>query len=377
MTGTEARLRDALASGAAAVDPSPEALSVIRTRIAARRGRRRRMALAGAATLATSLAVTAAVVTLRTPSQPLPDAVGPATRPTSVAPGSGGPAASRVPDGPAVVPSGSARLPVYWVGDDRGSARRVLYREFRTLPVPGATVPGASATGSTVPGAGLTGSAAAGATAGPVAVAGRVRAAVTEAVSGGPLDPDYRTGWPAGVSVRDVEVGPSAVTVDLTGLAVDAANPDGAAAVRQLVWTVTAVSDLPGVKLRVDGAALDTLWSAVPVGGTLSRADADRALAPVWLISPQQGDTVATSFDVQVAGFVPDGRVRVRLRDATGTLVLSREATLDRTSPHQGVALLRVILPPGGYAPGTATLSAVPAGSPSTSADDHLIVLPG
>ena len=117
MTGTEARLRDALAGGAAAVNPSPEALSMIRARIAVRRRRRRRVVLAGAATLATSLAVAAGVVTLRTPPHPPhppPDAVGPATRPTSVAPGSGGPAASRAPDGTGDAPDARLEHDAMW-----------------------------------------------------------------------------------------------------------------------------------------------------------------------------------------------------------------------------------------------------------------------
>lgn len=318
----EDRLRDALAAGAGRVQPAPDALPVIRSRIAARRGRRRRVLLTGAATLAVCVATVAGTAVLRAPDGPPPGPV--------VAAGT---------------PPATARLPVYWIGAT--GPREVLFREFRTLPVTGGTV------------------------------ADRVAAAVTATVAGAPLDPDYRSGWPAGVAVRAVDVGASTVTVDLTGLRVDDANPSGAAAMRQLVWTVTAVSNLPGVRLRVDGAAVDTLWSQVPVGGTLRRADdnADHVLAPVWLISPQHGDAVDPSFDVQVAGFVADGRVRLQLRDASGAVVVSREVTLDATDPHQGDALVRIDLP-AGWRPGPATLSVTSAdgGGP---VDDHVISLPG
>jgi hypothetical protein len=50
-------------------------------------------------------------------------------------------------------------------------------------------------------------------------------------------------------------------------------------------------------------------------------------------------------------------------------------ATLSETSPHQGVALLHIVLQPGRYAPGAATLSAFPAATPLASIDDHAIAL--
>ncbi|GAA1753270.1 GerMN domain-containing protein [Luedemannella helvata] len=337
MTGApmEDRLREALAARAGRVQPAPDALPTIRGRIRARRGRRRRAFLASAATLATTVAATVGVMAVReaaAPPGPLPDVS----------------AATPATGNPSPPPGETARLPVYWIGPDPAAhpLRDVLYREFQTLPVTTDTL------------------------------AERVRAAVTAAVSGEPLDPDYRSGWPAGVTVRGVRVGESAVTVDLAGVRVDADNPAGAAAVRQLVWTVTAASNLPDVQLRVDGRQVTTLWSEVPVGGTLRRADADKVLAPVWLISPQQGDTVDRAFDVQLAGFLPDGAVRVQLRDATGALVASRDAVLDDTDPHQGDAVVRISLPDG-YRPGPATLSVAAAGAPDTPLDDHEIVLPG
>jgi hypothetical protein len=319
----EDRLRDALAARAGTVQPAPDALPAIRTRIAARRGRRRRTLLAATATLATSMAAVTGVVVLRDAGGPPPGHLDAAASPSAVASNEAAP---------------TARLPVYWVGDGR------LYREYRTLPVAGGTL------------------------------ADKVAAAATEAISGTPLDPDYRTGWPSGVTVRGVRTAATTVTVDLAGLSVDARNPSAAAAVRQLVWTVTAVSNLPAVRLLVNGAQVDTLWSEVPVGSTLRRADADVVLAPVWLISPQQGDTVGSAFDVQVAGFVPDGRVRVTLRDAAGATVVSQEAVLDDVDPHQGEAWVHVALPQDGYAPGTATLSVAPVNA-AGAVDDHVVTL--
>ncbi|MFC7483154.1 hypothetical protein ACFQX7_28450 [Luedemannella flava] len=85
---------------------------------------------------------------------------------------------------------------------------------------------------------------------------------------------------------------------------------------------------------------------------------------------------MTASFDVQVAGFLPDGRVRVQLRDSSGEVIVSRVVTLDDTDPHQGDALVRIDLPTG-WQPGPATLSVAPATDGAGQADDHVITLPG
>ncbi|MFC7483155.1 hypothetical protein ACFQX7_28455 [Luedemannella flava] len=164
-------------------------MPTIRSRIDARRGRRRRVLLAGAATLAVSVSIVAGAALLRDPD-------GHDTGPVTA---DGTPGAPRTVPAGSTAPGATARLPVYWVGADAGAdpPRDVLFREFRTLPVAGGTL------------------------------ADKVTAAATEAVAGGPLDPDYRSGWLDGVSVRDVSVGATAVTVDLAGVHVDAANPSG------------------------------------------------------------------------------------------------------------------------------------------------------
>ncbi|WP_344131942.1 hypothetical protein, partial [Luedemannella flava] len=68
MTGqVEDRLREALAAPAGRAQPAPDALPTIRSRIDARRGRRRRVLLAGAATLAVSVSIVAGAALLRDP----------------------------------------------------------------------------------------------------------------------------------------------------------------------------------------------------------------------------------------------------------------------------------------------------------------------
>jgi hypothetical protein len=140
-----------------------------------------------------------------------------------------------------------------------------------------------------------------------------------------------------------------------------------------LVWTVTAVAadqgvQLAGVMVRHDGVD----WSDAP----LTRAPALQTLAPVWLISPQQGDTVGTTVDVHIAGLLADD-VRLRVRDASGKQILDRAVPIVAGTPaagttgtaSRGEAHVTVDLVPGTY-----TLEAyVSSGGTPAVVDDHVI----
>ena len=85
--------------------------------------------------------------------------------------------------------------------------------------------------------------------------------------------------------------------VDLSGAATNSVDGEHAQmAVQQLVYTVTAVTADRGVQLSRRTAAPrrspSELWGRVATGGDLTRAPALETLAPLWLISPQQGDIV-------------------------------------------------------------------------------------
>ena len=161
--------------------------------------------------------------------------------------------ATPVPSG-----SGTATRTVYWLGaaDDPRGPR--LYREL--LPVPD------------------TGDA--------------VRDAVTRMLEGDPADPDYDSLWADGTELLSVRRDATTAVVDLSAAATT--NGGGSAfeamTVQQLVHTVTAAEpSLTGVRLLVDGAAVETLWGAVDTRGALTRAPAAETLGPVWLDVPEGG----------------------------------------------------------------------------------------
>jgi hypothetical protein len=293
------QLRDAFEARADQVQFGPDPLNAIRTRIDQRARRRLRIRLAslGGAVVATVAAVVVGVVSCQPVlrPQPLPPIGTTAPSPTVPSPS--------VTPAPAV----AVTVPVYWVGQQAGKS--VLYREYRAATVRADTLDA------------------------------RIADAVGLALSGPPLDPDYATPWPAGATVRNVTVDNGVSTVDIT------APAPGPIAVQQLVWTVTAVAadrqaTLSGVRLSVNG---------VPQGGVLTRADASTTQAALWLVSPQQGATVHSPFTVTLDGSVFEAAARLRVRDATGTVVSDQPVLLSIGAPQRGQATVPLTLAPGRY----------------------------
>jgi len=192
-------------------------------------------------------------------------------------------------------------LAVYYVADDGGKPR--LYREFHRLPAEDSP-------------------------------AGRVRAAVTGMLAQESADdPDYTSAWPSGTGVREVTVDGSTVTVDLT-----AAPPDDLAG-QQLVWTVAAaVGGDPQVRVTVGGREV----------ANLRKKPALDTLGALWLIEPQQGATVAKTFEVHAAGTVFEASAVLTVRKGR-TVVTEKTITLSAGPPARGEARITLTLAPGTY----------------------------
>jgi hypothetical protein len=335
-------LRRVLAERAAQVEVSPAALDTIRHRIRHRRWRWIRVPyVAGAVTAVTAVAAALAVglgscVPLGppAPARPAGTPVGPTPPPGTPEPTpqpelTADPSAGPDPTGPVdrTGPAGdparpqtgpvTASVAVYYQGADR---RRTLYREFRRLDV------------------------------GDNSTAAWIRAAVRQLlVAGSARDPDYGSGWPAGARLLAVSVSAGTATVDLAGAVANPADDRTAAqAVQQLIWTVTAVRGVTGVRLWLDGAPVDRLWGRFDVRGVLHRAPAVDTLAPVWLVSPQHGDTIGRTFEVHVAGIVPEATAQLRVRQGDRT-VTEQMLTLSEGGPAQGELKITLTLRPGDY----------------------------
>ena len=339
-------LREAFAARASQVEVAPDALTTIRTRISASR-RRRRTFTVGLASLATAAVAAAAILVVALGRIPLPTHPAPAaTQPSAVPTEQVGPT-----EPPPLPVEAQGRLPVYLLGTFKGEP--VLYREFHPVA------------------------------AGDGSLAARIRAAINDMISGASLDPDYRTGWPAAARVNAVQVGTDTMTVDLSrALAGGPSDPAVAyAAVQQLVYTATAVAfdqgqpKLTKVRLTFDGASQRTLWGDVDVAGALVRASSVDTLARVWLSSPQEGDVVGKTFDVQIVGTVWEATARLRILNSNGDVVDDRTVTLDIGAPMRGQVHVSVTLPPGRYTLQAFYVSAQDGSEQSL--DDHAITVGG
>ena len=180
----------------------------------------------------------------------------------------GAPASSTSPSGAAPRASVAAPIPlgaavaVYYVGDAASGPK--LYREFRrTIAID------------------------------------RVRGAI-DFMLAPPLDPDYRTPWPAGTRVRSVVVTGGVAVVDLSAAAADVVT-GSCAYLQQLVWTVTAAdTSIVGLKLRVDGKeqrgdlspGAASCYRNVPTTRHLPA----EFLAPIQISTFNHGDPVARRF---------------------------------------------------------------------------------
>ncbi len=310
----EDKLRHSFEAATQRVEPAAGGLDAIRQRIAQRRRGKRRIAM-GLASIASAVVTTATAVVVATAScAPSP------TPSPSVPPGgtSSAPTASPT-SGPGITDG----LPVYYLGTH--GARTVLYREFRPLTLPEDTL------------------------------TARISAAVTEMLRDDAADPDYRSLWPAGATVRGVRIEGSVAVVDLGGAATNSVGAEAAElTVQQLIWTVTAVaadagSPLNGIRLQIDGSSPAELWGHVGIGGVLRRGDATAVQAPVWLVSPQQGDTVGRTFTVHIDGRVFEATAHLRVVRSDGTVVHDDFVMLSNGAPARGEAFVELTVPPGQY----------------------------
>ena len=242
-------------------------------------------------------AATLVAVTVITDDDPVTTA-GPAGSPSTSPSGSSTPEESEDPepttssteagDEP---PSGQTMAaPVYYVGETPAGTR--LFREFREVEDSSVT-------------------------------ARDVSNALTEAVAGTPLDPDYRSDWPQGTSVVGVNVdgtgADDTVWIDLANDAglrdrpADLSSEEAEMAVQQLVHTAQAVlQQRHPIQVTIDGERTDTVLG-VPVSEPITAGAPMDVQATVWVISPQEGDTVDQTFVVDGRGIFFEANVSWQL----------------------------------------------------------------
>jgi len=184
-------------------------------------------------------------------------------------------------------PASGSAVPVYYVGDTPQGPR--LYREFQTGSGDKAT------------------------------------AAANLAVSGTPLDPDYRSPWPEGTSVDSVSSNGDFITVDVEGDVHDRpsgmSQEDAALAIEQVIFTVQGAvgqGRLP-VQFMLNGSRTDQVLGQ-PASEPLANGPVLATLAHVNITTPAEGEVVNRD-TMEVSGVANsfEANVVIRLQRYEGT----------------------------------------------------------
>lgn len=320
------RLAELLSDAVADVTPD-DRLADIRERTSTRPTPRPWLVAGGGAALATAAVVTAIALAGGNPA-PSTDP-GPAASTASPSPSvSERPSGEDSPSGTTAPPvsastspgdGGGTAVPVYYAGETPAGLR--LYREFRH------------------------------------ADEDPLFASAQLAVSGTPLDPDYRTLWPAGAAVTGAAHSDNFIQLNLEG--VPATRPagmtgdDAALALQQVVYSVqgTLGRGRVPVEFRLDGQPAAQLLG-VPTSEPVTNAPALQTLALVNLTTPEEGATVSGSFDVEGVASSFEANVPWTIRDGTGDVVgrgsFTAEGWMDRLYPFRGTVDVSS-LDPGTY----------------------------
>jgi hypothetical protein len=173
-------------------------------------------------------------------------------------------------------------VPVYFAGDGPGGT--VLFREFR-----------------------------------PSIGGDPVSQAASDAVSGTPLDPDYRTLWPAGTQATASFDG-DVITVDLSGanlhdLPQGMTKRDAGLALQQVIYSVQgAAQQRAGVQLLLGGQHSDQVLGQ-PAAEPLSNAPVLKTLSLMSITSPEEGQTVSGTFTASGVNNGFEATVAYEVRD--------------------------------------------------------------
>lgn len=177
-----------------------------------------------------------------------------------------------------------------------------------------------------------------------------LQAAVEEALTGTPQDPDYGPGFPNEDATVGATTDGAAITIDFSrepGAQATMSEEGAQLALQALVWTAqsAAGSQMP-VRFTVDGQAVDRV-SGVDTAEPVQRASEDSVIAPVLIESPGQGATVPTQFEVtgQAATFEANVVWELKQGDETVRNGFTTAQECCTLSPYS----FTVTAPPGNY----------------------------
>jgi len=242
-------------------------------------------------------------------------------------PPSGGPGpTSTVTSAPLETALSASKVPVYWLGHSNNDI--YLYREF---------LPGGNN-------------------------ADPIQTALQGMTSQKPLDADYFTPWKKASTLSASISAKNVITVDISSDAFSTGVDEGIAkrAIQQLVYTATAAAANAGlidsnqsvqVVILVDGHTDYQAFGKVKLDKPLTREGS--YVAPVWIIDPQDSETVPDPVKVDGRGISADGKLSWQLlkTDSSGSksVYLSGSTPVAAGASQLGTFSFTVAPPPGTY----------------------------
>ena len=154
-------------------------------------------------------------------------------------------------------------------------------------------------------------------------------AALNGLVSGTELafDPDYQSLWGIGSKVNDVNIVDDTATVDLTLGTLSLGADAEAAAISQIVWTLTRNnSTVTTVRFTVDGLQVESIAGHVDGTKAFKRGSAASELNSVTISQPINGQTIAG--EVRVEGMACTFEANVAWELTQADKVISSGVTL-------------------------------------------------
>ena len=308
---TARRLREVLAHEARAITPSADGLAMIREKIRAQRPARRNWVRAfqiGGAGLATAavaiIGVAIAGNKSGTPNHPAATAAAASSPTPAVSAPVVPPATPTVSTAPVSSAPSSYAVWVYYV-DKRKDPQQLLFREKATWP---------SSPQHTF-----------------------VKDAVNAMLATPAQDPDYTSYWPAGTTLLSANiVNTTTAVVNLSSEASNGPANEAAISAQQLLYTIIAAAPkIDSLQLQIAGVPVTTLWGT-PLGapasssppasptatapGTITALPAWQVWGHVWITSPLENATVASSVNITGEESVFEGTVTWQLRSNGGVL---------------------------------------------------------
>jgi hypothetical protein len=123
----------------------------------------------------------------------------------------------------------------------------------------------------------------------------RLEAAVSAVIGGrAPRDPDYSTLWPKDATVASLSIDGDTAIIDLSFSSLNVGAEGEARAIDQVVWTATAAEPaIKSVRFLRSGKQVESFAGHVDTTGSFSRQPSYEVLAPIWITSVNDGDTVS------------------------------------------------------------------------------------